>query len=283
MRRGEPSRTALGAAVHRAVHQDLEGGRVFRDDLAWRVLGEVDREQLLARARERPAALRLFIAVRHRFAEDGLAAAVGRGVDQAVVLGAGLDTFAYRNPHEHLHVVEVDHPDTGAWKQERLREAGLSASGAGVTYVGVDFERDDLITSLTAAGLDPGRPAYFLWLGVVPYLSETAVVETLRAIARVPGAEVVLDYPAPGAGDSAELREVRADLLRRTAAAGEPLRTTLDPGYVEAVLRDLGFTEVEDLGRAQMLPRYLATTTSPHQEPGSGGGAHVVRARRGSD
>lgn len=94
MREGEPSRTAFGAAVHRAVHQDLEHGAVFRDPLAWQILG-VDRDATLAdpEATARPR-LRLFIAARHRFAEDALAAAVGRGTRQVVVLGAGLDTFA---------------------------------------------------------------------------------------------------------------------------------------------------------------------------------------------
>src|SRR5271157_2024662 len=118
----EPSRTALGAAAHRAVHQVLERGRIFSDPLAVRILG-ADAETTLRDAENNPARrkLRLFIAVRTRFAEDALAAAVARGVRQLVVLGAGLDTFAYRNPFgEQLHVFEVDHPATQAWKRERL-------------------------------------------------------------------------------------------------------------------------------------------------------------------
>src|SRR5689334_22848638 len=137
METGQPSRTAYGAARHRAAHQILEGGRIFTDPLAVRILGASE-EELRADAPRR--AMRVFVAARSRFAEDALAAAVGRGVEQVVVLGAGLDTFAYRNPHQAVRVVEVDHPDTQAWKRRRLAEAGIEVPGS-VAYVGVDFER----------------------------------------------------------------------------------------------------------------------------------------------
>lgn len=114
---GQPSRTAFAAARLRAVHQILEQGRVFADPLAWTILAEDDEQQIVAAARADPNSrrLRMFIAARHRFAEDRLAAAVARGVDQLVVLGAGLDTFSYRNTYPALTVYEVDHPDTSAW------------------------------------------------------------------------------------------------------------------------------------------------------------------------
>jgi methyltransferase (TIGR00027 family) len=271
VRRGEPSLTAFGAAKHRAAHQDLEGGRVFADPLAWRILG-LDREPVLAAARARSPRLRLFIAVRHRFAEDSLARAVGRGTRQAVVLGAGLDTFAYRNPHPGLAVLEVDHPDTGAWKQERLAEAGIEPGST--RYVGVDFERDDLVDRLVGAGFDPGQPAFFLWLGVVPYLSADAVAATLGQIAAGPGAgEVVLDYPARSASGVEDAE--RNDLRERVAAIGEPIRGTYDAGEMATLLDRLGFDEVEDLGWAEILPRFLGVDPGPH--PAEGGG-RVVRA-----
>ena len=160
--------------------------------------------------------LRLFVAVRHRFAEDVIAEAVARGVRQVVVLGAGLDTFAYRHTHEGLRVYEVDFPATGAWKRQRLTEAGIAVPDS-VTYVGVDFERDDLMSRLTEGGFDASSPAEFLWLGVVPYLSREAVAATLRAVATVPGAEVVFDYAAadgqgvtPGAASSRPVSRRRA-------------------------------------------------------------------------
>src|SRR4051812_5184169 len=160
MREGEPSRTAFGAAVLRALHAELDRPVLFDDPLAWRVLG--DREEIVAGMGEgyHRSRLRVFIAVRHRFAEDALAAAYARGTRQAVVLGAGFDTTAYRNPHADLRFWEVDHPATGAWKRERLTDAGIEVPDT-VTYVGVDFEADSFLEQLVEAGLDAGAPAFF--------------------------------------------------------------------------------------------------------------------------
>ena len=273
MRAGEPSRTAFGAAVHRAVHQDLDDGRIFTDPLAWRILG-ADREQLLADARQADRLwLRTFIAVRHRFAEDGLAAAVARGLDQAVVLGAGLDTFAYRHQHPGLRIFEVDFPATGEWKAERLRSAGIEVPDD-VVLVGCDFEHDDFLERLVAAGLDPTRPTYFLWLGVVPYLSRDAVTATLNRIASLPGGEVVLDYPTRLRGLSRKARSMRKELSRRVAAAGEPFTGDFTVEEMRALLRETGFDEIEDLGGAEIAERYLGLPAT-----GRVGGGHVVRAR----
>jgi methyltransferase (TIGR00027 family) len=279
VRRGEPSHTAFGAATHRAVHQDLEAGAVFRDPLAWTILG-TDRERALADAREAPGrrTLRLFIAARHRFAEESLATAVARGTTQAVVLGAGLDTFGYRNPHPGLAVWEVDHPDTGAWKRERLAEAGIDPGV--VRYVGVDFERDDLVARLVEGGLDAGRPTFFLWLGVVPYLTREAIIGTLTALGHVAGAEVVLDYPTGTAGLDDESRRRRERLAERTAAVGEPMLTTLQPFELRAILEGAGFDEVEDLGRREILTRFFGVPPEDAKGRSGAGGAHLCRARR---
>ena len=275
---GEPSRTAFGAATHRAVHQDLDGASVFRDPLAWTLLGGNRGEAIAEAERRGRSALRVFIAARHRFAEDSLAEAVARGTDQAVVLGAGLDTFAYRNPHPDLVVWEVDHPDTGAWKRERVAAAGLHPRN--VRYVGVDFERDDLVQRLQEAGLDVTRPTFFLWLGVVPYLTHVAVEATLRAVGSVTGAEVVLDYPTGVAGLDEESLRRRQRLAERTAAVGEPLLSTFEPEEMAQLLRSAGFDEVEDLGRAAILTRFLGLPAEVAAARSGVGGGHLVRGRR---
>lgn len=266
MRAGEPSRTAWGAAVQRALHQD-EPPVIFVDPLARRILGDDVDTSLWEGSR-----LRVFIAVRHRFAEDALADAVRRGARQVVLLGAGLDTFAHRNPHPGVRVWEVDHPDTQDWKRSLVAAAGLSGE---VTYVPVDFERSSFLDGLVAAGFSATTPAFFVWLGVVPYLTPAAVEATLRAIASVPDAEVVLDYANPVADVPAHER-AEQDLLRaRVADLGEPLQAGWETPDLHDLLRACGFTEIEDLGRPEIRTRYLG------KPPGPGGvGGHVLRARR---
>jgi methyltransferase (TIGR00027 family) len=105
--------------------------------------------------------MRLFVASRSRFAEDALADAIQAGTSQAIILGAGLDTFAYRNPHPDLRVFEVDHPDTQQWKRHRLAAAGIDIP-ASVTYVPLDFEHQALSEALTATDFDPHQPAFVI-------------------------------------------------------------------------------------------------------------------------
>ena len=143
MQDGLPSQTARGAAAYRAVHQTLDGGSIFRDPFALRILDDETRAGLDGIAADeslRP--MRLLIAARSRFSEDMLSAAVTRGIRQVVVLGAGLDTFALRNPHAGvgLRVFEVDYPATQAWKRERLKDAGIEIP-ASLIFAPVDFER----------------------------------------------------------------------------------------------------------------------------------------------
>jgi methyltransferase (TIGR00027 family) len=278
MQPGQSSRTALGAATHRAVHQVLESGRIFTDPLAVRILG-ADAEAAVRDARNHPfrRRLRLFIAARTRFAEDALTAACARGVRQLVVLGAGLDTYAYRTTlGESLHIFEVDHPATQAWKRERLAQAAIPVPGT-LTFVPIDFEREILADGLAAAGFEPTQQTFFTWLGVVPYLTEQAVLSTLGFIASLPGgAHVVFDYSNPPASgpDQNDDASVRESLAERVAALGETLKSHFETEALHTSLTALGFSQIEDLGPALIRERYLA---------GRGGslpdrGGHVVRA-----
>ena len=278
MQLGQFSRTALGAAGHRAAHQVLEGGRIFADPLALRILGE-DAETAVAKAREEPGrrGLRNFIATRSRFAEEAARRAIGEGARQIVVLGAGLDTFAYRlEASEGLRVFEVDHPATQAEKRRRLAAAGI-AEPAHLTFAPCDFERDVLGEAFRAAGFDPDRRAFFLWLGVVPYLTEAAIFSTLGFIAGLPAGEVAFDYanPPETIADPAR-REFHNALAERVAAAGEAFQCYFETPALHEKLRALGFQEIEDLG-----PNEIAARFSPElAKPGRANGGHVARARR---
>jgi methyltransferase (TIGR00027 family) len=279
MQQGEPSRTAWGAASHRAAHQVLERGSIFRDPLALRILG-ADAEAAVRAAENDPSRrrLRLFIAVRTRFAEDALAAAVARrGVRQLVVLGAGLDTYACRaSSGESLRIFEVDHPVTQAWKRQRLAEAGIPAP-ATLIFVPIDLERETLADGLTGAGFDPAQQTFFTWLGVVPYLREPAVFATLGFMAGLPGgAHVVFDYgnPPTASSDQDDYAAVHERLAARVASLGEGFKCVFESDVLHAKLRALGFREIEDLGPALIRERYFATRGGFSADRGG----HIVRA-----
>jgi len=273
---GKPSRTAWAAAAHRAAHQVLEQGRIFADPLALRILGE-DSETVARKAEERPSGrrMRIFIAVRTRFAEDALAAAVERGVRQVVVLGAGLDTYAYRNTlRDRLRIFEVDHPATQAWKRQRLADAAIPIPNS-LTFAPIDFEHQTLAEGLAAAGFDSSQQTFFTWLGVVPYLTEKAVWSTLGFIASLPnGAHVVFDYSDPPASLSAEKRTSHERRAKHVAELGEAWLNYFEAHELRAKLMALGFSEIEDLGPPQIAARYFPNRVSTLPDKGG----HILRA-----
>jgi methyltransferase (TIGR00027 family) len=287
----EPSRTAWGAARHRAVHQLAEDGRIFRDPLAVPILGvdpaAAEDAVFLYDTDDDPGTrmLRFFIVSRSAFAEAKLAEAVEqRGVSQLVVLGAGFDTFAYRNPFgEQLRVFEVDHPATQAWKRERLA-AMDTAQPASLTFVGVDFERELFADRLAESGFDPSRRTFVFSLGVSMYLTEATVEATLAVVARWSGGgEIVFDYAEPPPEDMSEqARAAREAMRARVAAVGEPFLSALDPAALHARLGELGYAETEDLAPLDLAERFLGPEiAAAARAAGAGGrgGGHVLFAR----
>jgi methyltransferase (TIGR00027 family) len=260
-----PSRTAWRVALRRAAHQLLDRPLVLEDPIALRILGAEPAAALKAdpgRFETGPLSshLRAFVAARSRFAEDRLLAARRAGVGQYVVLGAGLDTFAYRDPEPSLplRVWEVDHPATQAWKRQLLENASIATPGS-LTFVPVDFEHDTLAAALSGAGFDPAAGAVFSWLGVVPYLSLTAIRTTLSYVASVAGAGgIAFDYGLSPDGLAPDRRALFDAMAARVSAAGEPWRTFFAPGDLERDLRGLGFAEVCDLGGEEINARYFA-------------------------
>jgi methyltransferase (TIGR00027 family) len=271
-----PSLTARAAAAHRAAHQIIDGGAVFRDPLASAILGE-DAPQAIATLGDDPmsARMRRFIAARTRLAEEALHAAIEQGVTQLVVLGAGLDTYAYRGAcRSSLKAIyEVDHPGTQAWKRRRLDAAGI-ATPANLRFVAINFEKQTLSQALAASGFDPSAPTFFTWLGVVPYLTEDAIDKTLSFIRGLRRAHVVFDYGEPRDLIDPNVRALLERHAQRVAAAGEAWITFFDPPVLHAKLRALGFTTIHDAG-----PREIATFFHPEtlaRAPSRGG--HVLHA-----
>ena len=264
MKEDQPSATALRVAMRRAAHQLLDDPKVFDDPVALRIIGKENASALQADPRQFETTLlspylRAFVAARSRYAEDELALCVRHGVRQYVILGAGLDTFAYRNPHPEglLRVFEVDHPTTQTWKRTRLEEIGIPIP-SNLTFAPVDFETQTLEDGLQSAGYDPGKCTFFSWLGVTEYLTTEAVMATLRFIASTPvRSGVVFDYmilpslltPAQRSGFDA--------LSRRVASAGEPWQAFFDPVLLTTDLRAIGFGYVEDEGPEEINERYF--------------------------
>ena len=266
MRDDQPSRTAQRVALRRAAHQLLDVPVVFADPLAVDILGP----EAAAALRRNPRAheggplapyLRAFLAVRSRVAEEALAEAVANGVRQYVILGAGLDTFAYRSPFGPgaLRVFEVDHPSTQEAKRRALAAGGI-AIPRDLVYVPLDFATQSLAARLEESGFDAGAGAMFSWLGVTPYLEPAAVMATLRDIAGAArrGGGVVFDYAIPRRTLTFRQKLVFDAMAARVAAAGEPWVGFFEPAPLAASLRELGFAEVSDLDGEALNRRYFA-------------------------
>ncbi|MGB9114440.1 class I SAM-dependent methyltransferase [Bradyrhizobium sp.] len=276
MQPGQPSLTALGAARLRAAHQVLDRASILVDPLAARILG-TDNEALLDHADAHPLGprIRWFIAARSRIAEDALNVAVEKGTRQLVVLGAGLDTLAYRTDLAgRLRIFEVDHPATQAWKRGKLSAAAIAVPDT-LTFVPVDFERQTLTDALGAAGFDHDARTFCSWLGVVPYLTEQAVFSTLALIAGLPGGgEVVFDYVNPAASIAPAGRITHQALAERVAALGERIQSYFDTERLRAELRAIGFGHVDDTGPERLAARFFpeAERSAPTR------GGHIMHA-----
>jgi methyltransferase (TIGR00027 family) len=257
METGRASKTALGVAIRRAAHQLADHPPVLDDPIALRLLGAGYRGKIGRAAHRVGRDLRCFVAARSRYAEDRLAEAVAQGVRQYVVLGAGLDTFAYRNPHRDLRVFEVDFPATQQAKRAMLAAAGIAVPET-LTFVPLDLEHHSLSEDLAGAGLDARQPAFFAWLGVIPYLPLPTFRATLAAIAALPaGSGVGFDYALAPETLSLPGRLAFNALARRVAAAGEPFQLFFTPQTLEAELRQAGFQRIEQLDYRQINERYF--------------------------
>ena len=263
MREGEASRTAERVAARRAAHQLLDRPVVFDDPLALAVVHPSISRQLRGDAsfldRSRIGRyLRAFLAVRSRVAEDELREAVGRGVRQYAIVGAGFDTFAYRNPYPDLRVFEVDHPATQKAKRARLVAAGVPLP-SNVTFVAADLSEVPLGTALDGAGFDRSAPAFFSWLGVVPYLELPAIRATWELVASLPAeATIVFDYSPPPSSFDWITRFVFRRMAKRVAAIGEPWKTFFTPDELRRELAAAGFGTFIDIGPEELNRRYFA-------------------------
>jgi methyltransferase (TIGR00027 family) len=271
VKEGQASRTAEYVALFRAIESALPARRrLFEDPFArsflrpslravvalCRVPGVAD---LLACFIDRRwAGARSSAVARTRFIDDTIEAALGRGIEQLVILGAGFDCRAYRlDDLSRLSLFEVDHPDTLARKQIILARASVDVPSE-VRFVGIDFKWGDLDRAMEAAGWSEQAPTFILWEGVTTYLTEAAVDTTLRWCARAaPGSILLFTYV-----DRAVIDEPRAfagtERLRATLkAAGEQWTFGLDPAALASFLSGRGLQLEQDIGSADYRARYI--------------------------
>ena len=255
------SRTALATAYLRATHQLLDPPpRVLDDPTALAVLGQgaeqMFRDSAALAQTPESRALRAHMVLRSRFAEDRLEVAVGRGVTQYVILGAGFDTFAVRQPAwaRNLRILEVDHAGTQELKRSHLAAAGLTVPpNAG--FATIDFERESVREGLLRHAISPTQRTFFSWLGVTMYLREDAIDAVLRSVAEFPsGSEIVLTF--------ASTSNMPQGVADRAAQAGEPWLSYFEPEQIEDKLRAAGFTTVELLLPLVAKSRYFNAPTS---------------------
>jgi methyltransferase (TIGR00027 family) len=295
MEEGQPSKTAQFAAMWRAAHLLWdEAPKIFHDPLALDLSGTESEAALraaldtlqatLAQRLSPEHAQALFLSMRagtilrSRYTEDELNEALKRRVRQYVILGAGLDSFAYRRRDlaDVVRVFEVDHPATQQWKQARLRALHLEPP-SNLIFIPCDFEHQGWIEALRMGGYRQEDPAFFCWLGVTWYLTEEAIFETLRQIAGLaPGSEVVFDYPLSETLLDDKSREMMAPLKADMAARGEPWLSSFEPARLAERVKGLGFAHVQDFSPEEANARYFAGRIDGLQVRQ---GVHLMKAR----
>jgi methyltransferase (TIGR00027 family) len=198
--------------------------------------------------------------VRGRFVEAQLAEAVKAGVRQYVILGAGLDTFAYRQPAwaKQLRIIEVDHPASQAFKHKCLGHARVAIPD-NVAFGPIDLERTTLQEGLGAVAFDPQIPTFFAWLGVTQYLTSVAIEATLQFVRTLPSASgIAFSFVLPDAHLEGDDLQVATFYTALAASYGEPWITRFEPQPLRQWLLALGFSEVFHLAPEVATARYFA-------------------------
>jgi methyltransferase (TIGR00027 family) len=285
MEANQVSITARGTAFMRAYHAAHDHPKIFDDFLAHHLITEEerraseerhlkafqrfdpewagscpDRESALACWMQRGGAPSIILS-RARYAEDLLEKAISQpGIQQYVILGAGMDTFAWRRPDllKQLQVFEVDHPATQAHKRQRLREAGLKPP-AQLHFIPADFSQENLAAALRRSAYDPQASSFFSWLGVTYYLTRSAALATWGAIAEVApaGSTVIFDYLETEAFVPGKAARRVQFMIEIVGQVGEPMLTGFAPSSLTADLARLGLRLQEDLGPADVEERFF--------------------------
>jgi len=266
MQKTKASETAIRAAVVRATHQILDGNpKILSDPIAKGFVPGASEPEIREREEEyqqpQRQLTRSHVVLRSRFAEDQLCEATKDGIRQYLILGAGFDTFAYRQPAwaSELSIIEVDHPATQAMKQDYLSKAGIAPAN-NVSFCPIDFEHTSLTAGIASSPFDPHVPTVVSWLGVTMYITRPAIEETFQFVLSLPSpSRIVFTFTLPpSAIDDSDVRERIESIMARTAELGEPIISLFEPSELQEWLLALGFSDVFHLSPEQAQERYFA-------------------------
>jgi methyltransferase (TIGR00027 family) len=266
-----PDNTAVRTALWRALHVEVDPPpHVFEDKVGLKLAAPDDTWHSRPDMSPFTRPFRASIVARARFIEDLVAEQIARGVGQYVILGAGLDTFAQRQPElaSRLLVFEVDWPGPQAWKRQRLIELGFGIPSF-LRLVPVDFEAGEAWWErLAASGFDAGRPAVVASTGVSMYLSRGAITATLRQVAALaPGSTLVMSFMLPIELADPDVRAAIARAAEGARASGTPFISFFTPTEMLARAREAGFRDVQHVSAAALAQRYFAGRTDGLRPP----------------
>jgi methyltransferase (TIGR00027 family) len=263
MKKKQASITAQGIAFARAFESAKpENGRICYDPLARRLINPafyILSKLFVNYAERKGPGVLAFLATRCRYIDDYLQECLAAGIEQLVILGAGLDSRAYRieGLNDQVQVFEVDHPATQAVKLAKLKQI-LGELPAHVTYVPIDFDVETL-EKLFQYGYQRQKKTLFIWEGVVYYLTAEAVDQTLSFVATNSGAgsSIIFDYVYTSALTATNKRGEIARMQRTQRYTGEGLIFGIEEGEIEAFLRARGYTQIENMTSNDLKKAYL--------------------------
>lgn len=283
---GKPSQTALMVAVMRAYHNlTADAPKILSDDMAMEltgmteagVLGAYEAQTAQFASLSDRATAELFVeriahsvCMRSRLVEGQLEDGLAGNLEQLVILGAGLDSMAYRfaDQTKHIQMFEVDYPSTQVWKKERLAALGVNIPD-NLTFVTYDFENQTLMNALTEGGVSQDKVTLFPWLGVQPYLTDDAIRSTLTSLAEfAPGSELVMDFVAPDYASGDDINAEGLDQLSQVVSTmGEPFKSRYTPEALCALMRECGFSEAKIHTSDDVAQRFLPENPEAYSMP----------------
>lgn len=282
MKENQSSMTALISSFSRAYHAQNDMPIIFSDTLARQLMSDEEYEQI---ARYMANGISFFAPekkdyftdpdealkwvvqtqlsptplARAKYCEEMLENAIRTGsAEQYVILGAGMDTFAYRNQEilSMIKVFELDHPDTQNFKKEKVEKAGWNIP-ENLYYVPIDFTKDDLADKLKKAGVDFTKRTFFSWLGVTYYLTKEQIADTLRSISAIApkGSSIVFDYADQNLFSS-DVKRVQ-NMIAMAKAGGEPMQSCFSYEELEKLLEQADFLIYEHLSTEDINNRFF--------------------------